>query len=65
MDFSHYSGFILFMFIFTAGFWLLIFALTVIVPYWLFGAWIDMYKEYKENKSNKIKEEDLSEEAIL
>jgi hypothetical protein len=31
----------------------------------LFGAWIDMYKEYKENKSNKIKEEDLSEEAIL
>ena len=65
MDFSQYTGFLLFMFIFTAGFWLLIFALTFIVPYWLLGAWIDRYKEYRENKVKKVKTEIISEESIL
>ncbi len=64
MDFSHYSGFLLFMFIFTAGFWLLIFSLTFVVPYWLVGSWIDRYKENKEKKNSK-KEEAISEESIL
>ncbi|MCC7521158.1 MAG: hypothetical protein IT220_05950 [Flavobacteriaceae bacterium] len=50
MDFSQFSGVLLFLFIFSAGFWLLIFALTVIVPIWLFGSWIDRYKENKEKK---------------
>ncbi len=68
MDFSHYSGFILFMFIFTAGFWLLIFSLTFIVPYWLVGSWIDRYQEDKEKKKAKMKkiaEEQVSEETVL
>ncbi len=65
MDFSHYSGFLLFMFIFTAGFWLLTFALTFIVPYWLIGAWIDRYKENKENKAKNDTKEEISEDAIL
>ena len=68
MDFSQYSGFILFMFIFTAGFWLLIFSLTFIVPYWLVGSWIDRYQEDKEKKKAKMKEiteEQVSEEAVL
>ena len=65
MDFSQYSGFIFFMFIFTAGFWLLIFSLTFIVPYWLVGSWIDRYKENKENKTKKVIEEQASEEPVL
>jgi predicted membrane protein len=65
MDFSQYSGFLLFMFIFTAGFWLLIFALTFVVPYWLFGAWIDLYKEHKENKAKAKEQNDVVEESIL
>ncbi len=65
MDLSHYSGFLLFMFIFTAGFWLLTFALTFIVPYWLIGSWIDRYKENKENKAKRKVKESISEESIL
>jgi hypothetical protein len=53
------------MFIFTAGFWLLTFALTFIVPYWLIGAWIDRYKENKENKAKNDTKEEISEDAIL
>jgi hypothetical protein len=65
MDFSQYSGFLLFMFIFTAGFWLLIFALSFIVPYWLLGAWIDRFKENRENKAKNKPVEKVSEESIL
>jgi hypothetical protein len=65
MDFSQYSGFLLFMFIFTAGFWLLIFALTFVVPYWLVGAWIDRYKENRENKAKAKVKEQISEDSIL
>ena len=65
MDFSQYSGFLLFMFIFTVGFWLLIFTLTFVVPYWLVGAWIDRYKENRENKAKSKPTENVSEESIL
>jgi len=61
MDFSHFSGFIAFMFIFTAGFWLLIFLLTFVVPYWLIGAWIDAYKEKREGKATLDVEEVVEE----
>ncbi len=50
MDFSQFSGVLLFLFIFSIGFWLLIFALTVIVPIWLFGSWTEIYKEKKAKK---------------
>jgi len=53
MDFSQYTGFLLFLFIFTTGFWLLIFGLTFIVPYWLVGSWIERYKENRAKKSKK------------
>jgi len=65
MDFSQYSGFLLFMFIFTIGFWLLIFTLTFVVPYWLVGSWIDRFKENRENKTKKNIEETVSEESVL
>ena len=57
MDFSQYSGVLIFLFIFTTGFWLLIFAMTVIVPIWLFGSLIDRYKENKEKKAEEKKED--------
>lgn len=53
MDFSQFSGVILFLFIFSAGFWLLIFALTVIVPIWLFGSLKERFQENKQNKASK------------
>lgn len=53
MDFSQFSGVILFLFIFTIGFWLLIFALSFVVPYWLFGSLIERFKENKSRKKSK------------
>ncbi|MCF6350697.1 MAG: hypothetical protein L3J23_06650 [Flavobacteriaceae bacterium] len=50
MDLSQFLGFLLFMGVFTMGFWLLIFALTFIVPYWLIGSFIENRKLKKEAK---------------
>ena len=66
MDFSQYTGFLLFMFIFTTGFWLLIFGLAFIVPYWLVGSWIESFKEHRQNKSKKrAKSKGIAEDEIL
>jgi hypothetical protein len=50
LDFSEFSGLVLFMFIFTAGFWLLIFLLTFVVPYWIGGTIWEKMKLKKEAK---------------
>ena len=50
LDFSQFSGLVLFMFIFTAGFWLLIFLLTFVVPYWIGGTIWENMKLKKEAK---------------
>jgi len=50
LDFSQFSGLVLFMFIFTAGFWLLIFLLTFVVPYWLVGSIWENIKLKREAK---------------
>ena len=50
LDFSEFSGLVLFMFIFTAGFWLLIFLLTFVVPYWIGGTILENMKLKKEAK---------------
>lgn len=50
LDFSQFSGLVLFMFIFTAGFWLLIFLLTFVVPYWIGGTIWENFKLKKEAK---------------
>ena len=50
MDLSQFLGFLLFMGVFTMGFWLLIFALIFIVPYWLFGTFMENRKLKKEAK---------------
>ena len=50
LDFSEFSGLVLFMFIFTAGFWLLIFLLTFVVPYWIAGTLWENFKLKQEAK---------------
>jgi len=46
MEFQQFIGFIIFLTVFTMGFWMLIFLLTFVVPYWLLGA----YKEGRQLK---------------
>jgi hypothetical protein len=53
MDVSQYLGFLLFLFVFTAGFWLLIFLLTFVVPYWIGGTLLENIQLKKEAKSKK------------
>jgi hypothetical protein len=53
MDASQYFGFLAFLFVFTAGFWLLIFLLTFVVPYWIGGTVMENLQLRKEAKSKK------------
>jgi len=49
-DFDQYLGFLAFLTILTIGFWLMIFLLTFVVPYWLFGNIRELMKERREAK---------------
>ena len=53
-EFDQYLGFISFLTILTIGFWLMIFLLTFVIPYWLIGA----LREYLKYGRNKGKVED-------
>ncbi|MBC6999229.1 MULTISPECIES: hypothetical protein [Bacteroidota] len=50
MEFDQYLGFIAFLTILTIGFWLMIFLLTFVVPYWLGGNIMELLKERREKK---------------
>jgi P-type E1-E2 ATPase len=52
--FDQYLGFLAFLSILTLGFWLMIFLLTFVIPYWLIGALKEFLKERKENKSKEL-----------
>lgn len=52
MDLSQFSGFLVFLTIFTMGFWLMIFLITFVVPYWLFGYFKESWKYRKEGKTS-------------
>jgi len=52
-EFSQYLGFITFLTVLTIGFWLMIFLLTFIIPYWVFGATKELIQERKANKKKK------------
>lgn len=52
-DFDQYLGFLAFLTILTIGFWLMIFLLTFVVPYWIFGSVMERLKEIKEEKKAK------------
>ncbi|MEM0931239.1 MAG: hypothetical protein AAF575_09395 [Bacteroidota bacterium] len=47
-EFDQYLGFLAFLTILTIGFWLMIFLLAFVVPYWLFGNLIEIFKEKRE-----------------
>ncbi len=47
MDLSQFSGFLVFLTVFTMGFWLMILLLTFIVPYWLVGYFREVWKYRK------------------
>tara|TARA_Y200000002_G_scaffold230869_1_gene190609 strand:- start:485 stop:724 length:240 start_codon:yes stop_codon:yes gene_type:complete len=51
-DFSQYLGFLSFLSILTIGFWLMIFLLTFVIPYWLFGSLIEYLKERREKRKS-------------
>jgi len=56
MDLSQFSGFLVFLTIFTMGFWLMIFLITFIIPYWLIGYFRESWKYRKEGKVEASKE---------
>ena len=48
--FQEYLCYLAFLGIATMGFWLMIFLLSYVVPYWLFGAAIERFKENRAAK---------------
>ena len=52
-DFDQYLGFIAFFTILLIGFWLMIFLIGFVVPYWLGGNLIEFLKEKRD--ANKAK----------
>lgn len=52
-DFDQYLGFLAFLTILTIGFWLMIFLLTFVVPYWIGGSLIEIFKEKRAEKKAK------------
>lgn len=49
-EFDQYLGFLAFLSILTIGFWLMIFLLTFVVPYWIGGSIIELIKEKRAAK---------------
>jgi hypothetical protein len=52
-EFDQYLGFLAFLTIVTIGFWLMMFLLLFVVPYWLGGNLMEIYKERREAKKAK------------
>lgn len=55
--FDQYLGFLAFMAILTIGFWLMIFLLTFVVPYWIFGATLENIKEKRAARKANASDE--------
>lgn len=49
-EFNQYLGFLAFLTILTIGFWLMIFLLTFVIPYWLVGNIRELLKEKRDKK---------------
>jgi len=54
-EFDQYLGFLAFATILTIGFWLMIFLITFVIPYWVGGSLLERLKEIREEKKNKRK----------
>jgi len=53
MDFNQYLGFLVFLSILTMGFWLMFFLLLFIIPYWLFGYFMEQIQLRSKKLSKK------------
>ena len=49
-EFDQYLGFLTFLSILTIGFWLMIFLLTFVIPYWLTGSLLELLQEKKDGR---------------
>ena len=52
-EFDQYLGFLAFLAIVTIGFWLMMFLLLFVIPYWVGGNIREMLKERREAKRAK------------
>jgi hypothetical protein len=52
-EFDQYLGFLSFLTILTIGFWLMIFLLTFVIPYWLIGALREYIKYGRKSEVEK------------
>jgi uncharacterized membrane protein len=52
-EFDQYLGFLAFLTILTIGFWLMIFLLTFVIPYWIGGSLIERLQEIREERKAK------------
>ena len=52
-EFDQYLGFLAFLAILTLGFWLMIFLITFVIPYWIGGWTIERLKEMREERKAK------------
>ncbi len=54
-EFQQYLGFLTFLTVLTIGFWLMIFLITFIVPYWIYGGVSELLQEKKAQKEAQQK----------
>ncbi len=52
-EFDQYLGFLLVLTVLTIGFWLMIFLITFVIPYWIGGALLEKWKLKKEARKNE------------
>jgi len=56
-EFDQYLGFIAFASILTIGFWLMIFLIGFVIPYWVGGSLLERLKEIRDKRKNKALEQ--------
>lgn len=56
-EFDQYLGFLAFLTILTIGFWLMMFLLLFVVPYWIFGATMERMKEKRAERRAEVIED--------
>ncbi len=54
-EFDQYLGFLAFLAILTLGFWIMMFLIMFVIPYWIGGAFLERMKERREEKKAKRK----------
>ena len=54
MEIQQFFGFLIFLTVLTMGFWLMIFLISFVIPYWIFGYTIEEWKlKRAAKKKNK------------